>query len=352
MKETDANVIGIIPAYKPDFKLTETLKKVNDQDFLYRIIVVDDGSGDEYQSLFSEIAQMPSVEVLHLGDNSGIGAAIKYGLQYSICKYPRAIGFVMFDADGQHAPEDVRHIVDVFHTQPDKLVLGIRDFHDPSLHIPLRSRFGNRVTEVVFYIFSGIHLRDTQTGLRCYPLAVAKKITQILRNRYEFPLEALLIAADMTDYVQVPIRTIYEDENKRSHFNPVLDSLRIYAVFFRFVGASFICSIVDYVVFALAFLHSDHVLLSLVFARLISISLNFVINKKKVFASTGNVTKELIRFFLLAGGLFAGSYYGIDFLKTHCGMNPLVSKILTEVVLFFISFIVQRFIVFARKKTT
>ena len=351
MKETDANVIGIIPAYKPDFKLTETLKKVVDLDFLSSIIVVDDGSGDEYQALFSEIAQMPSVNVLHFCVNSGTGAAIKYGLLYSIYQYPGAIGFVMFDADGQHAPEDVRHIVDIFHTQPDKLVLGVRDFHDPDLHIPLCSRFGNRVTEVVFHIFTGIHLSDTQTGLRCYPLAVAKKITQILHNRYEFHLEALLIAADMTDYVQVPIRTIYEDENKRSHFNPVLDSLRIYAVFFRFVWASFLCSIVDYVVFALAFLLSGHVLLSLVFSRLISTSFYLRINKKKVFASTVNVTEKLIRFFLAAGGLVAGSYFGITLLASHCGMNPLISKILTEIVLLFIIFVVKRFLVPVRRKT-
>lgn len=351
MKESYANVIGIVPAYKPDFKLTETLKKVIGLDFLYRIVVVDDGSGDQYQSLFSEISQMPVVDILHLGVNSGMGGAIKYGLQYSIFQYPDAIGFVMFDADGQHAPKDIKHIVDIFHLQPDKLVLGVRNFHDPSLHIPLRSRFGNRVTEIIFHIFSGIHLTDTQTGLRCYPLAIAKKVTQILHSRYEFQLEALLIAADMTDYVQVPISTIYEDENKRSHFNPVLDSLRIYAVFFRFIGASFICSVVDYVMFALAFLLSKHVLLSLIVSRLISVSLNFFINKKKVFASKGNVCKQLVGFFLLAAGLFAGSYIGITLLKEFCGMNPLFSKILTEVVLFFISFIVQRFIVFARNKS-
>ena len=124
-------------------------------------------------------------------------------------------------------------------------------------------------------------------------------------------MEALLIAADITDYIQVPTHTIYEDENKRSHFNPVLDSLRIYAVFFQFVGASFICSIVDYVMFALVFLLSSHVLLRLIISRVFSVSLNFVINKNNVFASKGNVVKQLVYFFLLASGLFAGSYVGI-----------------------------------------
>ncbi len=346
----ESKVCGIIPAYKPDFKLTETLRQVTALDFLESVVVVDDGSGNEFQNIFDDIAKMPCVNVVHLGVNSGAGGATKEGLQYAIYHYPDALGFVTFDADGQHHPEDVRKIVETFGENPDKLVVGVRNFHDPALHIPLRSRFGNRVTEDVFHVFTGIHLTDTQSGLRCYPMSVARKITQILHSRYEFLLEALLVAADMTDYVQVPIRTIYEDGNKRSHFNPVLDSLRIYAVFFRFIGSSLFCSVIDYILFAILFLTSSHVLFSLIISRIISVSINFFVNKRKVFSAGGNVIRQAVGFACLALGLFAGSYFGIALLQRHCELNPLWSKIIVEVLLFFASFVVQRFLIFTRKK--
>ncbi len=342
--------VGIIPAYKPDFKLTETLRKVIDSDFLERVIVVDDGSGDEYRDIFAEISAFGKVDILHLGVNSGTGGAIKAGLQHAIYHYPDCDGFVTFDADGQHAPGDIKKVVEGFMNNPDKFAIGVRDFHDPSLHIPLRSKLGNRLTETVFHIFTGIHLSDTQSGLRCYPLTVARKITQIPRNRYDFMLEALLVAADMTEYIQIPISTIYEDKNKRSHFNPVLDSLRIYAVFFRFIGSSLLSSLIDYLFFALLFLLSSRVMLSLIIARAISVTLNFILNKRKVFASgNGKTLKQAGAFTLLALALFACSYTGITVLKHYCGTNPLLSKILVEIILFFLSFLIQRFLVFSRK---
>lgn len=346
------NVIGIIPAYKPDFKLEDTLRDVIAQDFLAHVVVIDDGSGEDYGELFDRIEKLDRVTVLHLGVNSGTGEAIKFGLQDCIYRFPDTAGFVTFDADGQHHPDDIRKVVEAFRENPDKLIIGVRDFHNPAPHIPLRSRIGNRITEIVFHIFTGIHLTDTQSGLRCYPTVIAEKYIQIARSRYDFHLEALLTAADMTDYLQVPIQTIYEDNNSRSHFNPLLDSIRIYTVFLRFIASSLVCSVVDYLLFAGMFLFTGHVLRSLVFSRCICIVLNFFLNKKKVFRDNGKVLKQICCFVLLAAVLLTCSYFGITMLKKRFGMNPMLSKIIVELILFFTSFMVQRLIVFSRKNAT
>ena len=42
-----------------------------------------------------------------------------------------------------------------------KLVLGVRDFSQPD--VPARSRTGNRITSMVFKVFVGMTISDTQT---------------------------------------------------------------------------------------------------------------------------------------------------------------------------------------------
>ncbi|MBQ4106253.1 MAG: bifunctional glycosyltransferase family 2/GtrA family protein [Lentisphaeria bacterium] len=343
------NVVGIVPAYRPDFKLSETVHAIVEADFLEHIVIVDDGSGASYDDIFNGLSIDNNVTVLHLAVNSGTGGAIKYGLQYVLYHYPDCKGVVTFDADGQHAPDDVKKIVECFTEMPDKTVLGVRDFYSPEINIPLRSRFGNRMTELVFYAFTGVKLPDTQTGLRCYPRKIAEMVTQLLHSRYEFQLEALMLAVDKSALEQVKIKTIYEDNNKRSHFNPVLDSIRIYMVFFRFIGASLFCSVLDYAIFSLLFLLHGTVLSSLVISRVISVMVNFVINRQKVFNGKGHFFTQGVKFLLLAVLLFAGSYLGISFARKYLGWSPLFSKIVVEVGMFIVSFLAQRVWIFARQ---
>ena len=102
MLKNPLNVVGIIPAFRPDFKLIETVKKAVSLDFLYRIVIVDDGSGNDFSEIFQQCEKIINVDVVHLGVNSGAGGATKAGLQHAIYHYPESIGFVTFDADGQH----------------------------------------------------------------------------------------------------------------------------------------------------------------------------------------------------------------------------------------------------------
>lgn len=344
-------IIGIIPSYKPDEKLGQTvagcLRTCPD---LYRVLVVDDGSGRAFDETFEKVGGLDEkVEVLHLGVNSGTGGAIKAGLQCALYRYPKATGFVALDADGQHHPEDVAKVMLRFRENEEAFVIGVREYHDPNIVIPLRSRFGNRATEIVFRACTGIHLTDTQSGLRCYPRKIAALCTQIEKSRYEFQLEALILAVENAPCVQVPILTIYEENNRRSHFRPVLDSLRIYSVFLRFVASSLISFVVDYVVFAVAYLLSESILASLIVSRVFSCSVNFLMNKFSVFHSHAKASREFVSFAMLALLLFVLSYGGVWLMQGKCGVSPLISKILVETTLFVFSFIVQRCYVFVRR---
>ena len=136
-------IIGIIPSYRPDEKLEKTvagcLRVCTDLD---RVLVIDDGSGHEFDEVFEKVGELDEkVEVLHLGVNSGMGGAIKAGLQYALYRYSEATGFVALDADGQHHPEDVDKVMSRFLENEEAFVIGVREYHDPNIEIPFRSRF-------------------------------------------------------------------------------------------------------------------------------------------------------------------------------------------------------------------
>lgn len=349
--DTSVMVIGVIPSYKPDEKLPQTVKgTLAACPDLHRLIVVDDGGGAEFTKVFDEVAALDErVEILHLAVNSGMGGAIKAGLQYGLYRYPEAAGVVAFDADGQHHPEDIEHVIAVFKQDPSKFVIGIREYHDPSLSIPLRSRFGNRVTEVVFRLVTGFHLPDTQSGLRCYPRRLAEKCTQILRSRYEFQLEALITAIKMADCVQIPIRTIYEENNRRSHFNPIVDSLKIYAVFLRVIKPALICSMMDYILFAFVYLITGNILHGFIVSKVACNMVRFVPKMRGAVLAHRSVLREVLSFTAVAVALFLGAYYGVWFMKESMGVSPLISKIIVESILFVCCFTFRRLCGCARK---
>ena len=106
--------------------------------------MVDDGSGPSYSHFFEELKQYPECEVLGYEVNQGKGYALKYGMRHVQAAYPDTPGVVTADSDGQHTAPDCIKIAEAMIAQPNKLVLGSRDF---SLgFIPPKSRFGNRMT--------------------------------------------------------------------------------------------------------------------------------------------------------------------------------------------------------------
>ena len=54
-------------------------------------------------------------------------------------------------------------------------------------------------------------------------------------NRFEYEFNMLLEAKKSGHQIsEVPIETVYLEENKSSHFRPIRDSIRIYSPFLKF----------------------------------------------------------------------------------------------------------------------
>lgn len=158
----------IIPVYKPSDSFLFLLEKL--KEIFSCIIIVNDGSGKEYNSIFEEAKSHPGIVVLHHYVNLGKGRALKTAFNYCLSPDASAThGVITVDADGQHSIPDVIKIARALEKNPGKIILGCRSFH--SSNIPFRSKFGNILSKIVYKWLCGISVSDTQTGLRGLPFS-------------------------------------------------------------------------------------------------------------------------------------------------------------------------------------
>lgn len=215
------DIIVVIPAYEPDDSLIGLIERLG-ADF-DRFIVVDDGSKTA-DATFERVAGMPGVTLLRHEVNRGKGAALKTAFAKVIADFPDAAGVVTVDADGQHLPEDVANVAKATRENPGRYTLGVRAF---SGNVPLRSRFGNAWSRYFFFLLTGVMIYDTQTGLRGMPSDLLPELVAMPGDRYEYEMRMLVAAArKKLKPVQIQIKTVYLNDNKASHFNPIRDSLR------------------------------------------------------------------------------------------------------------------------------
>lgn len=214
---------ALIPAYKPDKKLIKITVQLIENG--YSVVVVDDGSGPEYADIFYEI--LPYVELLIHEVNKGKGAAIKTGLEFIAEDGKENYTVVTLDADGQHSIEDVIRVTEVAEKEINSLILGVRGFDK---NVPIRSRLGNVITRCIFLFVTGIRIQDTQTGLRAFSDKQVEFMRSIAGERYEYEINVLLEYTKGGMLIcQIPIETIYLDNNNSSHFHVIRDSVLIYA---------------------------------------------------------------------------------------------------------------------------
>lgn len=226
-------VFVLIPALNPCDRMVGVIDELLRHDAAVEIIVVNDGSDSGCDAIFQDAAKRPRMEVLRHAENRGKGAALRTGIQRFLARAGADDILVTADADGQHLPADILAVAALAKRNPGSLVLGTRAFGGD---VPLRSRFGNDLTRLVFRLFTGHRLTDTQTGLRAIPRDLLHRLLSVKTDRYAFELEMLLVAARAgIPLLTQSIQTVYLQNNSSSHFRPIVDSARIYWVFVRYM---------------------------------------------------------------------------------------------------------------------
>lgn len=346
----------VIPSYEPDERLIELLEQLN---VIAPVVVVDDGSGEAYAAIFEQaecIVRQNGGIILRHEKNRGKGRALKTAFSYVLEHFNDAVGCVTADSDGQHTMECIRKVMDSLSQNPDKLVLGVRNFD--SEDIPWKSQFGNSVTEKVFSYVAGLQISDTQTGLRGIPIAFMRRLLNVKGERFEFETQMLLDSRNRFPIVEVPIQTIYESkENHQTHFRPLVDSWKIYKIlgkqFLYYIISSLSSSVVDILLFALfcSLLENRlpvvYTAVATALARVVSATYNYLINYRLVFASEKKHTTSGAKYVVLALCQMALSAGLVTLVTWALGFMPeIVTKIVVDTVLFFVSYHIQQRYVF------
>ncbi len=217
--------IVLIPAYEPEEVLVDLTRELAENDF--GVLVVDDGSGERFASIFQQIT--PYGTVIAHNKNRGKGAALKTGMRYVMEHFPECENVITCDADGQHKPEDVKRVSDCL-ARGNKFVLTMRN---RKKDIPLRSKVGNTLSRVVFALLTNRYLSDNQSGLRGFHCSQLPWLVEVEKNNYDYEMNVLYYAAKKNiPIATLDIEALYIDNNSSSHFNPILDTVRIYKSLF------------------------------------------------------------------------------------------------------------------------
>jgi polyprenyl-phospho-N-acetylgalactosaminyl synthase len=168
----------------------------------HRIIVVDDGSGDETR----HIAATAGAHVVAHPINLGQGAALQTGIDYALSQGADVL--VTFDADGQHRVSDIRRLLDALRQERADFALGSR-FLGQTYNLPTLRRWLLQAATVFTRLTTGLRLTDSHNGLRALTRKGAAAI-RLRQNRMAHASEILVeIAHSGLHYVEVPVTIEY-----------------------------------------------------------------------------------------------------------------------------------------------
>jgi len=184
-------------------------------------------------------------------------------------------------------------------------------------------------------------------------------------ERYEYEINQLLTCTKThVPIIEHTIETVYLNKNETSHFNTIKDSWRIYKTIFTFVFSSFVSWAADYILLLvfnailggitggaavrLLSFNLPPKFFALVGARTISSLLNYFLNQRLVFQTKSK--GSVLRYYILVVVLFALNY-GLLQLMGKIGIALWLAQIIAQLVIYPLSFVIQRKFVFCEKNT-
>jgi polyprenyl-phospho-N-acetylgalactosaminyl synthase len=214
-------IFVIVPVYNETYVLEQTISQLVAQK--YNIILVDDGSSDDAESI---ARKFPVYFLKHLL-NIGQGAALQTGMDAA--KYLGADFVVHFDADGQHDATEICRVIEPLLENRCDIVFGSRflknDFSSQS--IPVSRKIILQAARYMNCLFYGILLSDAHNGFRAMNRKAVEQIV-FTQNRMGHASEILsFVMKTRLRYLEVPV-TIHYNNYSRKKGQTIFNSINIF----------------------------------------------------------------------------------------------------------------------------
>ena len=194
------NVLIVIPAFNEEKTIKATVNNLKEYGYS-NILVVDDGSSDRTLEI---IDKLDVFLVRHL-INRGAGLASATGFEIAKIINPEIV--VTFDADGQHNAADIEKLIEPILRDEADVAIGSRMLIKSGM--PFKRRIYNKIANMVTFIFYGVLVSDTQSGLKAFNRK-AYNLIDIEQARMEFCSEIIYkIHKNNLRYKEIAVRPFY-----------------------------------------------------------------------------------------------------------------------------------------------
>ena len=283
----------------------------------------------------------------------GKASAAICGLQAIYAQDHGCPSIVLVDTLHGYPAEEILAFTWAAQALPGCLVIGERRSNGDS---PFLARLAGKISHRLVQFFLGAPVNDLRSGLLAIPSSavpgMAPQAQAGLQQNgagVEFELE-MILAGKRGGYPirGHPVQSDATDPATAGRF--MLNSMSLYFVMARYVSTSLLTAVVDNLVFVVCYPLVHNVLASIYLARLVAIVVNYFLLRKVVFYSSDKSTHTFPKYItvVLVSGLAASLL--IDFFNAEFHTGVVLGKIIAELLLYLVNFVVLNKLVFVHRQ--
>ena len=209
----------VLPAKNESAAIGQTLAQIQQLQLAHEIIVVNDGSTDQTK----QVAETAGAKVVTHPYSKGNGAAIKTGARTATGDI-----IVFMDADGQHDPQDIPHLLEKIEQGYD-LVVGARQ---KGSQASVGRGIANALYNNLATYMTEQKVEDLTSGFRAVRADKFREFLYLLPNGFSYPTTSTM-AFFRAGYsvAYVPIHAA--KRIGKSHIQPLKDGVRFFLIIFK-----------------------------------------------------------------------------------------------------------------------
>ncbi len=185
---SDKLISIILPVYNEENTIKTVLENLPKNESI-EVIVVDDHSTDMSLNEIKKVRRDGDIHIIEHKINQGYGKALLTGIRHSQGEI-----IITMDSDGQHRAEDIFNLVKPIIQGDADIAIGSRYKGTFNYKLPVATRLGEALMEVIIILLFGQKIKNNQSGFR----ALHKRTRNIFENirfkGYAFTTELILQA--------------------------------------------------------------------------------------------------------------------------------------------------------------